>query len=285
MLNRILSLTLGIKHILKEETKYLSIIFLLAILIGWNTQIFAQSDTTPPTNPTLTEGYSIFRVSTDGFRPNNPVALPTVQSGARAVLSEPVTVPEPGSTPISEDIAVPTYTVPTAHFRHFDLKGEGCWYTPSIIIAYEGDVIDISFTSVDDNYCLFFPDFGVYKQVSMGQTGQIQFQGYPYGEYKFYCSSVCQGQISGKLIVVPSTSTEYVMPLTSGNRYNFQTPYFKWTGAADNSSGVAGYYVYFGTSSNADPVVSGTLQTDSGYVVSSNLTSGFTYYLLTQICH
>ncbi len=270
----------SIKHILKEATKYLSIIFLLAILIGWNTQIFAQLDTTPPTNPTFTEGYSKLRVSTDGFRPNNPVALPTVQGGIRVVLSEPVTVPELGATPISEDIAVPTVVVNS--FRHFNLKGEGGWYTPSIIIVNEGNVIDISFTSVDDNYSLFFPDFGLYKQVNMGQTGQIQFQGYPYGEYTFYCSSVCQGQISGKLIVVPSTSTEYVMPLTSGNRYNFQTPYFKWTGAADNSSGVAGYYVYFGTSPNADPVVSGTFQTDSSYVVSSSLTSGFTYYLLIK---
>jgi hypothetical protein len=68
--------------------------------------------------------------------------------------------------------------------------------------------------------------------------------------------------------------------------YRHLTPYFEWPaadtagGASDNSggSGVAGYYVYFGTDSNGDPA---SFQTETNYTA-SNLTSGETYYLRIQ---
>ncbi|MCL5411951.1 MAG: LamG domain-containing protein, partial [Patescibacteria group bacterium] len=73
-------------------------------------------------------------------------------------------------------------------------------------------------------------------------------------------------------------------PLTSNNWYNYPAPYFSWSGAIDNQdgdSGVAGYYVYFGTNSNADPLTDGSYQAASTYTASS-LVSGNTYYLLIK---
>jgi hypothetical protein len=41
--------------------------------------------------------------------------------------------------------------------------------------------------------------------------------------------------------------------LTTGGTYPYTNPYFTWTGASDTASSLAGYYVYFGTNSSADP--------------------------------
>src|SRR3972149_7792610 len=69
--------------------------------------------------------------------------------------------------------------------------------------------------------------------------------------------------------------------LISDNWYNYPAPYFEWSGASD-SSGIAGYYVYFGTSSTANPVTAGTYQTSSNYTAGTTLTSDTTYYLLIK---
>ncbi len=67
-------------------------------------------------------------------------------------------------------------------------------------------------------------------------------------------------------------------PLTSGIAYKYAHPYFSWTGASDNESGIAGYYVYFGTDSNADPETEGVYQVASDYVVNLAMQTG-NYYL------
>lgn len=64
--------------------------------------------------------------------------------------------------------------------------------------------------------------------------------------------------------------------IVSNTWYGHANPYFDWpeaeatNGASDTStgSGVAGYYVYFGTDSEADPVNDGELQTNSDYTAS-----------------
>lgn len=75
-------------------------------------------------------------------------------------------------------------------------------------------------------------------------------------------------------------------PIVSGNWYTHAAPFFDWPepeftfGASDTNtgSGVAGYYVYFGTDNAADPEISGVLQSDSSFTASS-LVSGSIYYL------
>ncbi len=73
--------------------------------------------------------------------------------------------------------------------------------------------------------------------------------------------------------------------ITSGETYTYDHPYFDWPeaeasgGASDSGgSGVAGYYVYFGTDSNADPVTDGSYATTTNYEVNEALSAG-TYYL------
>ncbi|MDI6781349.1 MAG: hypothetical protein QME49_04495, partial [bacterium] len=55
-------------------------------------------------------------------------------------------------------------------------------------------------------------------------------------------------------------------------------PYFEWSGAADIGSGIAGYSVYWGTSSTGEPGA-GSLQANASYTVSSSVPSDSTYWL------
>lgn len=67
--------------------------------------------------------------------------------------------------------------------------------------------------------------------------------------------------------------------------YNYEQPYFEWSGASDEGSGyvsgLAGYYVYFGTDANAIPETHGSSQ-EEAYYTAGSLTSGETYYLRVQ---
>jgi hypothetical protein len=67
--------------------------------------------------------------------------------------------------------------------------------------------------------------------------------------------------------------------LTSGSSYGYHQPYFTWTGATDTETSVAGYYVYYGTSSSADPATAGNYQTTANYTTTLEMTTGTTYYL------
>lgn len=86
-------------------------------------------------------------------------------------------------------------------------------------------------------------------------------------------------------ITAYSTATQSAT-LTTNQWYNHSAPFFDWPdandtgGASDTAtgSGVIGYYVYFGTESDADPAEEGTFTADSDYTA-SGLTSGETYYL------
>ncbi len=66
--------------------------------------------------------------------------------------------------------------------------------------------------------------------------------------------------------------------LTTNTWYGYTAPYFSWSGASDAGSGIAGYYVYFGTDNTADPETAGTFQAGSTFTPSS-MVSGTTYYL------
>lgn len=67
--------------------------------------------------------------------------------------------------------------------------------------------------------------------------------------------------------------------LTDSVTYSYTNPYFTWSGATDSETTIAGYYVYFGTSSSADPQTLGAYQTTAAYTVITPLVSGNTYYL------
>lgn len=83
---------------------------------------------------------------------------------------------------------------------------------------------------------------------------------------------------------VTATSSNGGSTITTNTWYNHNSPYFTWTEPADNANsgetatGIAGYYVYFGTDSTANPQTAGTFQTTRMYTASS-LSTGSTYYL------
>ena len=74
--------------------------------------------------------------------------------------------------------------------------------------------------------------------------------------------------------------------ILTNNWYNHDTPVFAWDdegevlGASDgsNGSGVAGYYVYWGTDDQADPAQEGSLQTEVVYIPNT-LVDASTYFL------
>lgn len=88
---------------------------------------------------------------------------------------------------------------------------------------------------------------------------------------------------------LPSTfkayATEGGAELTTGATYPHHHPYFTWSGADDglNGSGVVGYYVYFGTDSNADPLVSGNYQTETNYTADIPMTAGDIDYFKIKV--
>ena len=88
------------------------------------------------------------------------------------------------------------------------------------------------------------------------------------------------------LTVSAYSNSEKTQAINSSSWYNHGTPYFEWPaadeegGAFDNEggSGVAGYYVYFGTQADGEPV---DYQTINNYCP-TELQSGNTYYLRIQ---
>lgn len=76
-------------------------------------------------------------------------------------------------------------------------------------------------------------------------------------------------------------SSEDSTEITSNNWYKYSTPYFSLTGAVDITSGLEGYYVYWGNESDADPLSEGVFQTEADYspVLNPATDSGKTYYL------
>ncbi|OQA53259.1 MAG: Exoglucanase B precursor [candidate division WS2 bacterium ADurb.Bin280] len=67
--------------------------------------------------------------------------------------------------------------------------------------------------------------------------------------------------------------------LESENWYGHDNPYFEWGAGSDTQAGVAGYFVYFGTTIDANPVTVGAYQTGTSFTSSTTLTSGASHYL------
>ena len=81
--------------------------------------------------------------------------------------------------------------------------------------------------------------------------------------------------------VTAKNEPDGAVTLTSSMWYNYPTPSFTWTGALDSDSGIAGYYVYFGTNQNADPAdpLLGLSLQPTATFTASGLISGQIYYL------
>ncbi|HMB17362.1 MAG TPA: cupredoxin domain-containing protein [Candidatus Paceibacterota bacterium] len=131
--------------------------------------------------------------------------LGTVEGGTRKEISDDVETPEAGESVENEEIAVPVTTYKasekaSASKRVFNIKAEGYKFSPSVIVVDEKDVVNIEIKAVDQDYNVFFPDFGVYKELPSGERIELEFQVSDYGEYEFFCNE-CEEEMGGKLIV------------------------------------------------------------------------------------
>ena len=65
--------------------------------------------------------------------------------------------------------------------------------------------------------------------------------------------------------------------LLDGQPYTHTNPSFTWDPATDNETEVVGYYVYFGTQSNANPFESGHFQSNTTFTVYDPISIGINY--------
>ena len=93
---------------------------------------------------------------------------------------------------------------------------------------------------------------------------------------------------SGTPTLAAKNASGGLTDLTTGTWYSYSAPYFEWSAAADTGgSGVAGYYVYFGTSASAEPTTQGDFQVGNSYTATVDtdgnaLVSGQKYYLIVK---
>lgn len=138
-------------------------------------------------------------------RAQNPNTLPTVEGGTRERIQESVETPDAGTTS-TEGVAIPRYTTAAgkkgeASFRVFNMEAVGKTFIPETIVVNDGDLIKLEIQAKDGDYDIFFPDFGVYKELPEGKLVSLQFQAAPFGKYAFFCKNACKEEMGGTLIV------------------------------------------------------------------------------------
>jgi serine protease len=102
-------------------------------------------------------------------------------------------------------------------------------------------------------------------------------------ESPIYCDSIFyDGNIPTPPVIKSYGDQSETISFTSGTRVADGSPYFKWTGSSDAGTGVAGYYVYFGTDANADPHFAGDFQASDTFTVSGLSSDDVVYYLRVQ---
>ena len=140
-----------------------------------------------------------------------------------------------------------------------------------------------------------FIDFDSYNSNAYIDTTTGEFKGYGWsndGGWVNFEDTGCRVEEEGKPNNPATTrgynsaakTTEYT---SSGWEFaNGPTgPYFEWSGATDTAgtsgyaSGIAGYWVYFGTDPTAEPTTVGAYQTAANYTNTALLATGQSYYL------
>lgn len=141
-----------------------------------------------------------------------PTSGPT--SATRSDVPPGTVAPAVGATGTPEGVAVPQVSIPAApgvkaQLRVFNITASNNVFTPSTVIANEGDTIHINFTAVDKTYDITIPDLSLQQTAKKGETKVLEFGANPPGKFAFYCES-CGGLNSsaiGSIIIVPATST------------------------------------------------------------------------------
>jgi heme/copper-type cytochrome/quinol oxidase subunit 2 len=119
-----------------------------------------------------------------------------------------IEVPEPGAK-VSENVAVPKEVIKAgpkteSKLRIFEIKGENGQLSPNDLRAYQGDIVNIKLTAVDQDYDFRLEGYNIQMKANKGETKTIEFQALNLGIYNFYCS-LCKTKerAVGRIVVVP----------------------------------------------------------------------------------
>lgn len=215
------------------------------------------------------------------------------------------------------DNGIYTYVFPTANSAFVE-DGEYISETHNLSVVYKWINLEVDYDEADNTSLSIqtrsssdgsewsaWTAVASEKKKNSTYTYEIKSPPAPYLQVKFNFTSndgIYSGVINGYTINYYKDEVEPSNPqtaglaaysnsspgetLVSGNWYGHIAPYFTWptaessNGASDASggSGVAGYYVYFGTDNTADPYLLGSLQVGNEFTA-SNLVNGSTYYL------
>jgi len=247
---------------------------------------------------------------------NAPAQIYTGGAAASNGTDKIYVIAGPGTNTFSNGLY--TYVMETATSS---FEEEGNYISPShdLTSTYKYANISITYTSAtNSNLAVYtsssannstwsdWSEASEVKNIGTTYTYKINSAANRYLKIKFALSSsdgIYSGTISDYTIYYyqdinaptnPSVISSYSSAtqsatINTNTWYNYAAPNFDWPdaetagGATDTigGSGVAGYYVYFGTDSTTDASTSGTLTTSSSYTA-SGLTSGNTYYLRIQ---
>lgn len=140
----------------------------------------------------------------------NPDDSPAVQSPTREDVPAGTVVPDVASANLPSGVAKPEEVKlsggsSSPYLRNFHVVVKGDAISPANIISYAGDILTITFESVDKAYDFVQPDFGLRWQVPAGGSKTFQFQTANTGKFIFYCPS-CGGPKSGPVGYITAAS-------------------------------------------------------------------------------
>lgn len=142
---------------------------------------------------------------------NSPLRLYSRQltSLSRGLIT--AAVPEPNEKTV-DGIAVPQAVLGIApgvsyQVRTFTVNAKNGSLSPDKIIVYEGDIVQINFSTVDDSYEFSIPSLGIRQKAQEGETRIIEFQAVSAGSFPFLCANCDDGETKGFLYVKPRVST------------------------------------------------------------------------------
>lgn len=152
-------------------------------------------------------------ITTNQVAEGKPV-IPQRTDQFRTEVPKDVVVPEMTTKPQElkdKSIVIPSLVAPAApgaesKFRSFSLTADKGVFTPNKIIAKVGDTVRVTFTAVDRDYDIVFPNYNMMQQAKKGQTKILEFQALQEGNFLYYCDT-CGGPNSsakGNIIIVKS---------------------------------------------------------------------------------
>jgi len=196
-----------------------------------------------------------------------------------------------GTTGLSNSMAV-TVSIPAPELSGWSVSPQagkaGTTFTFSVVYTDSNDIFPVNLSLILDGkpYSLNSFTGSILTGANYSSSAMVLSPGNH--TYQFYAwdglASRTSPLVSGPAVdntppTNPTSCTQTTGSTTSGTWQNIvTTPTFIWSGASDNESGIAGYYVYWGNSSTG---TSSTFVTAAAYDPSHVAWNG-TYYLRVQ---